>query len=409
MRTARVPQVAITLARSFVAAAAFGYLFDLWHQTRDHLTNGPAGRPFGDDFLNYWSAAYLTLHDRVAEIYDIHAFHAFEQSVTGPTLSGYHYSYPPVMLLLSAPIALVPYVPALFVWLTASWYAFYRVLKAALPGRGALLFALATPAVLINAIGGQNGAWTAALLGGGLTLLERRPYLSGVLFGLMVYKPHLALLLPVALAAGRKWRTFFATAATAGVLLGASVLVFGPETWAHYLRLANVLRHVILEESGVVHRMVSIFVAARPLGASVELAYIIQAAFALVACAAVAAVWFKDAPAGVKYAVLLLGTCLTTPYLQDYDLVFGALVVAWLWQQPLAVYPSERALQISCGLFLVLPLVAAALAHLTHLTYGPLFILPLFALAVRAGFVGRESESAALSLDGRHRAGATAP
>ena len=72
-------------------------------------------------------------------------------------------------------------------------------LKLAMPGRGVLLLALASPAVLINAVGGQNGTWTAALLGGGLSLLERRPYLAGGLFGMMIYKPHLALLLPVAL------------------------------------------------------------------------------------------------------------------------------------------------------------------------------------------------------------------
>ena len=76
--------------------------------------------------------------------------------------------YPPVMLLLTAPFALIPYVPALFVWLSASWYAFYRALRLAMPGRGVLLLALASPAVLINAVGGQNGLWTAALLGGGL-------------------------------------------------------------------------------------------------------------------------------------------------------------------------------------------------------------------------------------------------
>ena len=138
---ARVPQVAITVARSFVAAAAFGYLFDLWHQTRDHLTSGLDGRPFGDDFINYWSAPFLALHGRVNEIYDIHAF---QESVVGPTLSGYHYSYPPVMLLLSAPFALIPYMPALFVWLATQWYAFYCVLKQEM-GQGALLFALAAP------------------------------------------------------------------------------------------------------------------------------------------------------------------------------------------------------------------------------------------------------------------------
>jgi hypothetical protein len=396
MRTGRLPAIAITLARSFIAAAAFGYLFDLWHQTRDHLTNGAAGRPFGDDFINYWSAAFLTLHGRAHEIYDIHAFHAFEQGIAGPTLSGYHYSYPPVMLLLSTPLAFIPYVPALFVWLGASWYAFYRVLQTAMPGDGALLFALAAPAVLINAVGGQNGCWTAALLGGGLTLIDRRPHFAGVLLGLMVYKPQLAVLLPVALVAGRKWKTFFATAATAAGLLAASVLVFGVDLWKQYFHLATALRHVILEDNGVVHRMVSVFVMARPLGASVESAYIIQALFALAACGAVGVVWFKDAPAGIRNATLLLGTCLATPYLQDYDLVFGALVLAWLWQQPLNIYPSERTLQISSALFLVLPLVAAALAHLTNLTYGPLFILPLFWLATRAAFASGPANGPAL-------------
>jgi arabinofuranan 3-O-arabinosyltransferase len=394
MRTARVPSIAITLARCFVAAGVVGYLVNLYPQTLDYLTDGD-GRPFGDDFVNYWSAAWLALHGRAGEIYDVHAFHAFEQSVVGPAISGYHYSYPPVMLLLCAPFALIPYVPALFVWLGASWAAFYRVLKDAMPGRGALLLALAVPAVLVNAVGGQNGAWTAAFLGGGLSLLERRPWLAGVPFGLMVYKPQLAILLPVALAAGRKWRTFFATGATAAVLLGTSVLIFGTELWAHYFRNAEVLRRVILESDEVVGRMVSVFVAVRPLGASVEAAYIIQGVFGLVACAAVALVWFKDAPAGLRYAVLLLGTCLATPYLQDYDLVFGALVVAWLWQQPVEIYSSERALQVTSALFLLLPLVAAALARFTQLTYGPLFILPLFVLAVRAALAGREAESTA--------------
>jgi arabinofuranan 3-O-arabinosyltransferase len=395
MQTARVPAVVITVARSFVAAAAFGYLFDLVQQTQNHLTN-LAGRPFGDDFINYWSAAFLTLHGRVAEIYNVEAFHAFEKTVAGPLLSGYHYSYPPVVLLLSAPLALIPYVPALFVWLAAQWYAFYRVLKLALPGRGALLLALATPAVLISAVGGQNGPLTAALLGGGLGLIERRPYLAGVPFGLMIYKPHLAILVPVALLAGRKWRTFLAAALTAGGLLGLSVLVFGPHLWALYFRNAAVLRQVILEDgSGVWYRMISVFVAARRLGASVEAAYIVQAAIGVAVCIAVAAVWFKHAAPGIKNAVMLLGTCLATPYLQDYDLVFGALVVAWLWQQPVEAYGSERALQFACGLFLLLPLVAAALAHLTHLTWGPVFILPLFLLAVRAAFAQRGAESAA--------------
>src|ERR1019366_9327655 len=90
---------------------------------------------------------YLALHGRAAEIYDLHVFHAFQETIVGSPLDGYHYSYPPVMLLLTAPFALIPYVPALFVWLSASWYAFYRALKLAMPGRGVLLLALVAAAL----------------------------------------------------------------------------------------------------------------------------------------------------------------------------------------------------------------------------------------------------------------------
>jgi arabinofuranan 3-O-arabinosyltransferase len=173
--------VAITLARCFVAAAVVSYLANLYPQTLDHLTDGN-GPPFGDVFVNSWSAAYLTLHRRLAEIYDVNAFYAFEQSVVRPAVSGYHYSYPSVMLLISAPLSLIPYLLALFVWLTTSWYTFYRVLKGTLPEGDALVFSLATPAVLVNAVGGQNND-------GNRGFCRRRPHsprLAGGLLGLMI-------------------------------------------------------------------------------------------------------------------------------------------------------------------------------------------------------------------------------
>jgi hypothetical protein len=40
-------------------------------------------------------------------------------------------------------------------------------------------------------------------------------------------------------------------------------------------------------------------------------------------------------------------------------------------------------------LLLVLPLVAAALAHLTGIAFGPLFILPLFIVALQMSFGAR--------------------
>ena len=162
-------ELVLAAARCWVVLAAVFYAWDVWRTTRVGLSDG-AERPLGWDFINYWSGAVLAWRGEATHVYDWFAFHVFEQGVVGAQLDFFHYSYPPVLLILTAPLALLPYVPALAAWLLASWYAFYRALRLALP-KGAWLLALATPAIFVNAIGGQNGAWTAALMGGGLGLL----------------------------------------------------------------------------------------------------------------------------------------------------------------------------------------------------------------------------------------------
>lgn len=51
-----------------------------------------------------------------------------------------------------------------------------------------ILIAL-SPASIINTIGGQNGFLTAALLLGSLLLLDRRPFVVGILIGPLIFKP----------------------------------------------------------------------------------------------------------------------------------------------------------------------------------------------------------------------------
>lgn len=377
------------LARCWIAFAAIAYVIDLLLQTRQGLTNG-AERPFGDDFLNYWSAAYLAWRGSVAGVYDWHAFHAFQQSVVGAGLDFYHYSYPPILLVLTAPLALLPYIPALGVWLTASWYAFYRALRLAWPGRGALVLALAIPALFVNALGGQNGAWTAALLGGGLCLLERRPVVAGMLFGLLAYKPQLGILLPVALIAGRQWRALAAAGITVAALVVLSIGLFGLEAWSDYLRNLTVLRQNILEDgAGVWHRMVSVFVFVRRLGLDVPTAYLLQAIAALAVAAVVALAWRRDYPAAQKNALLVLGTCLATPYLQDYDLVFGGFIIAWLAAPGVMRDGAERQVVVISAAVLLAPLVASPLGKLTGVTIAPLLLIAAFGIAVKLIFAAR--------------------
>jgi hypothetical protein len=363
------------IAQCWIVIACIAYVLDLLQQTRDGLSDG-VRRPFGDDFVNYWSGAFLAAHGRAAEIYDFLAFHVFEESVTGPAIQSYHYSYPPVLLLLTLPLAFIPYVPALGVWLIATWYGFYRALRLT-SEQSVLLLSLAAPALFVNAVGGQNGALTAALLGGGLVLLDRRPVAAGVLFGCLAYKPHLALMLPFALIAGRRWLTVGVAGATAILLIVASVVVFGLHLWLDYAANLAQLRAVILEDgTGVWHRMLSVFVFARRLGADVATAYALQGTCAALAAIFVARSWWRDDPPHVRNAVLILGTCLATPYLQDYDLVMSAFVVVWLKAEEEHSRIPATWLRAAMAVMLLLPLMAAPLGKLTGLALGPLFILP---------------------------------
>lgn len=383
------PGPARRIALIWIVAASVFYCCDMLRDTGQALTAN--GRPLGDDFVNFWSGAFLAWHGRAADVYNWPVYHAFQQGIVGADLGPYNYSYSPILLLLTAPLAALPYIPGLSAWLAVSWFAFYRALRLALPGRDATLLALAAPAVFVNAYGGQNGCWTAALLGGGLSLLDRRPVLAGVMFGLLTYKPHLGLLIPVALLAARRWNAMLAAIITAAALIALSIALFGTDVWGGYLRHADRLRHVAIEDgAGVWHRTISLFVFARRLGADVPTAYLVQIIAGLTAAAAVAVAWFRDAPLPVRGALLVLGTFLATPYLQDYDMVIGAFIAVWLMNAADLAHMPRRPALIATALVLIVPLVAALLANTTGLSLGALFLVPAFWLMARRASGERE-------------------
>ena len=91
--------------------------------------------------------------------------------------------------MVAALLALMPYALALACWLAVSLPSFMAAVYAIVPRRETLLATAAFPAVFVNAGHGQNAFFTAALLGGFLTLLDRRPVLAVILLGLLSYKP----------------------------------------------------------------------------------------------------------------------------------------------------------------------------------------------------------------------------
>ena len=379
------------LARFAVALAIVFYFNDVVQDARGGMTDG-FGHAIGDDFINFWSGPFLAWHHRAADIYNFTIFHSFEQSVIGQSLQDYHYSYPPTLLVLMAPFALAPYLPGLAIWLVSGWYAFYRALRLAMPKGGALLLAAATPAAFLNTIGGQTGTWTAALFGAGLGLLDRQPIIAGCCLGLFVNKPQLGLLIPLALVAGCRWQALASAAITAAALIAIAALCFGLDIYSDYLQQLTRLRHMLLE--GAVadpwSRMISVFVVVRRLGADVPQAYTVQALFAAIAALAVGVAWFRGASFGVRNGLLVLGTCMATPYLQDYDMVFGALVIAWLWQDAgVRAQIPESPLFLASAALLLLPMFPLFSSWLDKAglhggtLFGMLSFVPLFLIAVK--------------------------
>jgi len=158
------------------------------------------GKPLGTDFSNVYAAGSLTLQGRPAQAYEPALQHAAEKAVfDGREVPFYGWHYPPFFFAVAASVATLPYAWGLAIWLIASLAAYLAVMRAILPRPETLLIAAAFPAVFVNIGHGQNGFLTAALLGGALQLLDRRPWLAGVLIGLLAYKPQFGVLIPVAL------------------------------------------------------------------------------------------------------------------------------------------------------------------------------------------------------------------
>jgi hypothetical protein len=228
---------------------------------------GPLGFPMRSDFISFWTASALALQGRPEAAYDMPAHRMAEQALFSD-MEGYSaFFYPPVFLVICLPTALLPYFWSLAAWIAATGFAYLRVMKRLMP-RGTLPI-LAFPAVLMNVIYGQNGFLTTALFGAGIMLLRRHPIPSGLCFGCLIYKPHLALALPFALLVRKEWTTLASAFVTAIGLCSLSFILLGSRTWAAFLAATPMARATL--EQGLIepHNWASTFAGVRLLHGSI--------------------------------------------------------------------------------------------------------------------------------------------
>jgi alpha-1,2-mannosyltransferase len=339
------------------------------------------GKPIGTDFVGFYTASRFALAGRPELAYDVGAHWAAQRALFGPKLGYTAFFYPPPALLIYLPLALAPYFVSLTAWLTVSGLAFYRVLRGYLPSLDAVTF-LAFPAVFMNAAHGQNGFLSAALIGGGLLIMDRRPALAGLCFGAMVFKPHLALAIPFALIFARRWTTLAAAAVAAAGFCFASLVAFGSSTWTAFFNDASFARAALENNLVGDEKMQSVFAGVRLLHGSLALAWGAQI---LTALSAVAAVLFLQRGAfrtAAEAPAVVCAGLLASPFVLDYDLTLLAIPLVWLLGEGRRslFLPYEKALM---ALAFALPLVSRIVAGAFGLPLAPLTIALLLLLILR--------------------------
>ena len=354
-----------------------------------------AKKSLAPDFVLPWAASSLALSGHPQDVYVQDKQWAAEKAAAHNPDVGYTYwSYPPTYLVVALPMALIPYRWSLLIWLTATLSAYCFVIWAIVPDPDALWIALAFPGTALNALAGQNGFLTTALLGAGLLLLRRKPIRAGVMFGLLTFKPQLGLLVPLVLIATRRWRAIAAAAFTAIAFAAASLMMFGVRTWAAFLHdLPESSRQLNIGQMGW-GKIQSVYGGLRLLGLGSGPAYLVQVIVAL-ACATIAVIIWRAHRVSfdIKAAVLVTATLLVTPYVVDYDFVVLALPIAWMARDGAqnGFLPWEKPILLMTWL---LPIFARWLALTASIPLAPLVIAILLACIVRrAVFLSREGHA----------------
>jgi hypothetical protein len=315
------------------------------------------GTLLGRDFANVYTAGHLVAGGPLQSIYDIQAYRAYQQSLFGGAVLGHNYSYTPVSFFYVWLFAPFPYVVALDLWLVLTGAAFVAAARPWLRDAGLPAWiAMILPASLMNIWAGHYGFLFGALWLAAWRLLERRPRTAGLLIGLMIVKPHLALLTPLVLARRGAWTAFAFAALGASGLVLASGLAFGWSYWVSYVGGTLFTQAAMIGDTGqfFLRMMPTVAPSLLLAGLPSSAAWAVQGASAL---AAVAALWrFMPKDPGRAGLATACATFLVLPYAFVYDMtVFSLAALLVMSRGGSEMRPLWRAVSV---LAFLLPLMA---------------------------------------------------
>ena len=334
------------------------------------------------DFWQFWAAGGMLAEHPASAVYDPVAFERWQLNLLGGEGEIYPMPYPPSMLLLVRPFALLPYGFSAIVWLGLSLGLVLWVQERKERGALPVLLFLCAPAVLVNVILGQNGFFTAALLLLGVRWMRTAPLLAGFAFGLLTMKPQLGIMIPVALLASGSWRVILSAVGTSIGMVCISSGVFGPDIWLHYLEMAsNVSQQAAnsSSDSGFANLQAGVGFQAMMLGFPSALAIALQAVVTLAAMVVVGWV-YRTRPEHKWAGLVLMSATFLGPWSSFYDMTILALVAmsAGFTMIRTGLRPGEL---LGLAAIWSLPVVGIATTTMSAV-YTPLVLVGFFVLLV---------------------------
>jgi hypothetical protein len=297
------------------------------------------------DFAMFWYSGKLLLMNFA----NAHGGHAapdawetdtFRLSLVTPTPAFHlNWMYPPPMGLLAMLYSSLPLALSFWVFRVVFLLGSAILLRAAGLGWGAIIMGLASPAGLLDMLGGQNGTLTGGIAVAALLLMDSRPGRGGVLAGLLCIKPQIGLMLPLILFRRGRLKALLFCVACVAVIGLLTLPIEGWQSWVWFFtsslykpaQFIAVPFHQVFPAAGV-----TVFFMARSLHAGVRAAWAVQAVSSCIAAFLIWRQWRLPAQDPVRRMALTLCLwILLTPYGYIYDLAgFSVGMAAMFMRAP---------------------------------------------------------------------------
>ncbi len=192
------------------------------------------------DFLNLYTGASLALEGSFAQMYSPQVQLDRERRFVPALPTLVPFVRPPFYALLLAPLALLPFGMAFWIWLALQSALLFTCWAWALFrwGPDALIFGALYLPTALGIASGQDCVAILAILIATYALLEQgRQFAGGAALGLGLIKFHLFLLWPLALLIQKRWRMLLGACAAAAAEALVSLWLSGPRGIARYFQL----------------------------------------------------------------------------------------------------------------------------------------------------------------------------